>query len=83
MQARGLAPFECSGSLQRVSAQAGGLRSVMDVPLLRFVPGFLADMDAVLQQPRVSLSLLLDSASLRGCKSQEALLRIAMSPDFA
>lgn len=53
MQARGLPPF----SLQQPGSAAGSLQSVMDAPLLQYVHGFLADMDAVLQLPRVRLLL--------------------------
>jgi hypothetical protein len=35
----------------------GSMQSVMDVALLRCVPGFLADMDAVLLQPRVTTAV--------------------------
>lgn len=51
MQARGLPPF----SLQSLGGDAGSLQSVMDAPLLQYVHGFLADIDAVLQLPRVRL----------------------------
>ena len=50
-QARGLPQF----SLQQPGAAAGSLQSVMDAPLLQYAFGFLADMDAVLQLPRVRL----------------------------
>jgi hypothetical protein len=50
-QARGLPPF----TLQPPGAATGSLQSVMDAPLLQYAHGFLADMDAVLQLPRVRL----------------------------
>ena len=63
MQARGLPPF----SLQPPGAAGGSLQSVMDAPLLQYVHGFLADMDAVLQLPRVRLLVEQSATDVMAC----------------
>lgn len=61
LQARGLAAYEPSSLLPPPGSGVGvaqppqgGVQSVMDVPLLRCVPSFFANMDAVLQYPQVT-----------------------------
>lgn len=82
VQARDLPPFECGASLQRVGAhEQGGLRSVFDAQLLRYVPGFLADMDAALQQPRVSALHL--PSRISGTVRVQILCTLDMSRNLA
>lgn len=52
VQAQAIPPVQLSSSPPGMPQV--GLQSIMDVPLLRVAPGFLAEMDTALHLPRVS-----------------------------